>query len=62
LYELDLICLLVIATLMILGPIIGNVFSKVNSSLSGVGGGGGIAAVAAPQSCDVAYEVYLQAM
>jgi pilus assembly protein Flp/PilA len=34
---LVLVAIVVIAALMILGPIIGNVFSKVNSSLSGVG-------------------------
>ena len=33
---LVLVATVVIAALMILGPIIGNVFSKVNSSLSGV--------------------------
>jgi pilus assembly protein Flp/PilA len=33
---LALVAIVVIAALMILGPIIGNVFSKVNSSLSGV--------------------------
>jgi len=38
---LVLFAIVVIAALMILGPIIGNVFSKVNSSLSGVGGGVG---------------------
>ena len=32
---LVLVAIVVIAALMILGPIIGNVFSKVNSSLSG---------------------------
>ena len=31
-----LVAIVVIAALMILGPLIGNVFSKVNSSLSGV--------------------------
>ena len=30
------VAIVVIAALMILGPLIGNVFSKVNSSLSGV--------------------------
>jgi pilus assembly protein Flp/PilA len=35
---LVLVAIVVIAALLILGPIIGNVFSKVNSSLSGVGG------------------------
>lgn len=33
---LVLVAIVVIAALMILGPLIGNVFSKVNSSLSGV--------------------------
>lgn len=33
---LVLVAIVVIAALMIMGPIIGNVFSKVNSSLSGV--------------------------
>ena len=33
---LVLVAIVVIAALMILGPIIGNLFSKVNSSLSGV--------------------------
>jgi pilus assembly protein Flp/PilA len=33
---LVLVAIVVIAALMILGPIIGNVFSKINSSLSGV--------------------------
>ena len=33
---LVLVAIVVIAALMILGPIIGNVFSKVNSSLTGV--------------------------
>jgi pilus assembly protein Flp/PilA len=33
---LVLVAIVVIAALMILGPMIGNVFSKVNSSLSGV--------------------------
>ncbi len=32
---LVLVAIVVIAALMILGPIIGNVFSKVNSSLAG---------------------------
>jgi pilus assembly protein Flp/PilA len=38
---LVLVAIVVIAALMILGPIIGNVFSKVNSSLSNVSTGGG---------------------
>ena len=33
---LVLVAIVVIAALMVLGPIIGNVFSKLNSSLSGV--------------------------
>jgi pilus assembly protein Flp/PilA len=33
---LVLVAIVVIAALMILGPVIGNVFSKVNSSLSGL--------------------------
>jgi pilus assembly protein Flp/PilA len=33
---LVLVAIGVIAALMILGPLIGNVFSKINSSLSGV--------------------------
>jgi pilus assembly protein Flp/PilA len=33
---LVLVAIVVIAALMILGPIIGSVFSKINSSLSGV--------------------------
>ena len=33
---LVLVAIVVIAALMILGPVIGNVFSKINSSLSGV--------------------------
>jgi pilus assembly protein Flp/PilA len=36
---LVLVAIVVIAALMLLGPIIGNVFSKVNSSLSGLGSG-----------------------
>ena len=53
---LVLVAIVVIAALMILGPIIGNVFSTINSSLGTVstggsvtgGGGGGGASVAAP--------------
>ncbi len=37
---LVLVAIVVVAALMILGPIIGNVFSSVNSSLSRVGAGG----------------------
>ena len=37
---LVLVAIVVIAALMILGPIIGNVFSKINSSLSTVSTGG----------------------
>jgi pilus assembly protein Flp/PilA len=33
---LVLVAIVVIAALMVLGPIIGNVFSKINSSLGGV--------------------------
>jgi pilus assembly protein Flp/PilA len=33
---LVLVAIVVIAALMVLGPLIGNVFSKINSSLSGV--------------------------
>ena len=33
---LVLVAIVVIVALMILGPIIGNIFSKINSSLSGV--------------------------
>jgi pilus assembly protein Flp/PilA len=33
---LVLVAIVVIAALMVLGPVIGNVFSKINSSLSGV--------------------------
>lgn len=34
---LVLVSIVVIAALMIMGPVIGNVFSEINSSLSGVG-------------------------
>ncbi len=34
---LVLVSLVVIAALMILGPVIGNVFSGINSSLAGIG-------------------------
>lgn len=37
---LVLVAIVVIAALMVLGPIIGNVFSTINSSLSTVSGGG----------------------
>ena len=33
---LVLVAIVVIAAMMILGPLIGNVFSKINNSLSGV--------------------------
>ena len=33
---LVLVAIIVIATLLILGPVIGNMFSKINSSLSAV--------------------------
>ncbi len=46
---LVLVAIVVIAALMILGPIIGGVFSDINSSLSGVsGGGGGSSVIVAP--------------
>jgi pilus assembly protein Flp/PilA len=35
-FILVLVAIIVIAALMILGPIIGNVFSKLNTSLSGM--------------------------
>jgi pilus assembly protein Flp/PilA len=38
---LVLVAIVVIAVLMLLGPIVGGVFSTVNDSLSGVSGGGG---------------------
>lgn len=41
---LVLVAIVVIAVLMLLGPIIGNVFSTINSSLSSVSGGGAVAA------------------
>ena len=45
---LVLVAIVVIVVLMLLGPIIGNVFSTVNTSLSDVsGGGGGASALAA---------------
>ena len=50
---LVLVAIVVIAALMVLGPIIGNVFSDINSSLSSVGGGG--AEVTAPVSCSSVY-------
>lgn len=52
---LVLVAIVVIAVLVFLGPIIGNMFGKVNSSLSGVGGGSGeAAAVVAPAGgCEV---------
>lgn len=63
---LVLVALVVIAALMILGPVIGNVFSQINSSLSvigaGGGSGGGGGAIATPteetSTCD---PVFLQA-
>jgi pilus assembly protein Flp/PilA len=33
---LVLVAIVVIAALMVLGPVVGNMFSKINSSLSGV--------------------------
>jgi len=44
---LVLVAIVVIAVLMLLGPIIGNVFSTINGSLLSFGGGGGGAAAAA---------------
>jgi pilus assembly protein Flp/PilA len=44
---LVLVAIVVIAVLMLLGPIIGNVFSTLNNSLSGIGGVGGGAPAAA---------------
>lgn len=41
---LVLVAIVVISALMILGPVVGNVFSKINSSLSTVSTGGGAAA------------------
>jgi pilus assembly protein Flp/PilA len=41
---LVLVAIVVIAVLMLLGPIIGNVFSTINGSLSSFSGGGGVAA------------------
>ena len=41
---LVLVAIVVIAVLMLLGPIIGNVFSTLNNSLSSVSGGGEVAA------------------
>lgn len=61
---LVLVALVVIAALMILGPVIGNVFSQINSSLSivgagGGGSGGGGGAIATPteaaSACDPAF-------
>jgi pilus assembly protein Flp/PilA len=48
---LVLVAIVVIAALMILGPIIGNVFSKVNSSLSNVSAGSGVVEAPIPASC-----------
>ena len=47
---LVLVAIVVIGALMILGPIIGNVFSTINSSLGdlGAGGGGGASVPSAP--------------
>lgn len=49
---LVLVAIVVIAALMILGPIIGNVFSTINSSLGGLGMGGGAPAGPALPSFD----------
>ena len=48
---LVLVAIVVIAALMILGPIIGNVFSKVNTSLSTVSVDSGAAAPAPLTGC-----------
>jgi len=52
---LVLVAIVVIAALMILGPLIGNVFSTINSSLSsfgsGVPGGGGGGDACNPNPC-----------
>jgi len=45
---LVLVAIVVIGVLKLLGPIIGGVFSTVNNSLSGVGGGSGEAAAVVP--------------
>lgn len=50
---LVLVAIVVIAALMVLGPIIGNVFSKVNGSLSGIGSGSSAAPVGS--GCEVKY-------
>ena len=47
---LVLVAIVVIAALMVLGPKIGGIFSKVNSSLSGIGVAPA-AAAAAPAGC-----------
>jgi len=57
---LVLVAIVVIAALMILGPIIGNVFSKVNSSLSTVSTGGGTAVVVAPTATPSLGTCYLR--
>jgi pilus assembly protein Flp/PilA len=45
---LVLVGIVVVAALMLLGPVIGNVFSQINSSLAVVSGGGGGGAVPPP--------------
>jgi pilus assembly protein Flp/PilA len=55
---LVLVAIVVIGALMVLGPIIGNVFTGINTSLSGVGGGGGggggsPTAAPAPSGCQI---------
>ncbi len=52
---LVLVAIVVIAALMILGPIIGNVFSKVNSSLTTVSAGGGSASTPVPAPVTLNY-------
>lgn len=53
---LVLVAIVVIAALMILGPIIGNVFSQINSSLSMVSTGGIEEVVAPPPPPDCSAE------
>ena len=45
---LVLVSIVVIVVLLILGPTIGNVFSKINSNLPGVGGGGVVSVTPVP--------------
>lgn len=48
---LVLVALVVIAALMTLGPVIGNVFSQINSSLSGLSTDGGGVVELSPADC-----------